>query len=81
MAKEISSLRRLNQSFPPATAARPHSRGDGKPLQIVVPAECLKALKRKAVEEETSVRALVLKALAKDGYPVDAEFIDRRRKG
>lgn len=56
------------------------ARGSGKPLQIVLPEATMKALKLAAVEQDTSVRAIILQALAKAGFPVPAtEIRDRRR--
>ena len=48
--------------------------------QIVVPAKLKKAIKRRALEREETVRTLVLKALRDSGLYVDeAELRDRRR--
>ena len=72
----------LREALPHATVERTgaKARGAGKPLQIVLPEDTMKALKHEAVEQETSVRAIILQALAKAGYPVPAtEIRDRRR--
>lgn len=53
--------------------------GDRK-LTVTLPAAVLRALKARTVERETTVRALLLEALAAAGYPVPAaEIRDRRR--
>ncbi|RMF21263.1 MAG: hypothetical protein D6760_09855 [Deltaproteobacteria bacterium] len=53
--------------------------GDRK-LTVTLPAAVLRELKARTVERETTVRALLLEALAAAGYPVPAaEIRDRRR--
>lgn len=93
MPKQLPSLARapssateaLRASLPPAVVeerapAATNGRGHGAPLQVLVPPETLKALKLAAVEQDTTVRTIVLEALAKAGYPVPiAEIRDRRR--
>lgn len=93
MSKRLPSLGRtppsateaLRASLPPAVVDRaPASasgRGNGTALQILVPPETLKALKLAAVEQDTTVRTVVLEALAKAGYPVPADEIRDRRRG
>jgi hypothetical protein len=57
------------------------SKGKGTGLMLMVPAETLKALRVRAAEDGTTVRALVLEALSATGYPVPAdELIDRRKR-
>jgi hypothetical protein len=49
-------------------------------LQIKLPAETKKELRRRATEEDVTIRTIVLRALAKDGFPVPAGEIQDRRK-
>lgn len=59
----------------------PKSKGSGTSLMLMVPPETLRALRVRAAETGTTVRALVLEALLKAGYEVPAdELIDRRRR-
>ena len=96
MAKRLPSMGRtpptateqLRASLPPAVveqqpaaAASSNGRGHGVALQILVPPETLKALKLAAVESNTTVRTVVLEALAKTGYPVPVDEIRDRRRG
>jgi len=53
--------------------------GDRK-LTVTLPAAVLRALRARTVARETTIRALLLEALAAAGYPVPAaEIRDRRR--
>lgn len=58
--------------------------GCGSPdrkLTVQLPADVLRQLRARVAEEETTIRALVLEALARAGYRVDAaEIRDRRRQ-
>jgi hypothetical protein len=66
--------------LPPVTPAVRKSKGESTGLMIMVPTETLKALRTKAAENGSTVRALVLVSLSKAGYPVLAdELVDRRR--
>jgi hypothetical protein len=56
-------------------------RGDGRAVQVVIPAETLRALRTRASENDTTVRVIVLQALAKAGFPVPADEIKDRRRG
>jgi hypothetical protein len=48
---------------------------------LMVPVETLRLLRMRAAETGTTVRALVLDALRKSGYPVPPdELVDRRRR-
>lgn len=85
MAKQklqgLQRLAELRGALPPATQAARKSKGEGSGLMIMVPAETLKALRTRAAEDGSTVRALVLEALSKADYPVPAaELIDRRRR-
>ncbi len=63
-------------------ARKTTGHGKGAQLMVTVPPETLRALKVKAVERSSTVRALVLRALRRAGYPVpEEELQDRRRKG
>ncbi len=57
------------------------SGGPGVSLTVIMPPDTLIALKTAAAQKTSTVRALVLDALRKAGYPVPAnELTDRRRK-
>jgi hypothetical protein len=67
-----------------ATTVKPRisitNKGAGQGLMIQAPPETLKALRVSAAARGTTVRALVLDALAQSGYPVPPnELVDRRR--
>jgi hypothetical protein len=84
MAKQkLQGLRRLQDlkaSLPAATARRT-DKGEGKGLMVMVPPETMQALRVKAAEDGSTVRAVVLESLRKSGFPVPpSELIDRRRK-
>lgn len=50
-------------------------------VTLTLPATVVRELKRRMAAEETTMRALVLKALAEAGYAVAAdELRDRRRR-
>ncbi len=69
----------LRDQLPPATAPRKRGGGGGTPLQLVLPAELVRALKVAAAEQGTTVRHLVLQALSAAGWDVPrAELGDRR---
>ncbi len=60
---------------------RPTGKGVGAGLMLMVPRDTLKVLRMRAAETGTTVRALVLEALRKSGYPVQPdELVDRRRR-
>ena len=62
----------------------PHGAAPGDPdrkITLTLPAPVVRELKRRMAAEETTMRALVLKALAEAGYTVAAdELRDRRRR-
>ncbi len=77
--KKVPSLTK-RESLSPVSRATRKSKGEGTGLMIMVPTETLKALRTQAAENDSTVRALVLVALSKAGYPVPAdELVDRRR--
>jgi len=79
--KRATALDSLKRSLPPATSTRRNGKGSGSGLMVTVPPETQQALRVRAAQEGTTVRALVLEALRKDGYPVPpAELVDRRRR-
>jgi len=56
--------------------------GRGKGLQLYIPHDVYKSLKQAALDRDTTVRAVVLAALKKDGFNVNSEDLkDRRTKG
>lgn len=63
-----------------AVDAPGRGRGKGEQLTVLAPADTVRALRIAAAERTTTVRALVLEALAKAGWPVPkGELRDRRR--
>jgi hypothetical protein len=75
------AIRDLKKGLPPAVVSRSRGHGHGCSLMVVCHEETRQALKVRAAKEETTVRALILQALADAGYPVpDDGFIDRRRR-
>jgi hypothetical protein len=76
--KTTSIVEQLKAGLPPASIERPKRNVPEPSFQIQMPADLLKQLKRDAIEQETSVRVIVLQALQKAGYKVD-EISDRRR--
>lgn len=55
-------------------------RGEGTQLAILAPEETVQALRVAAAERRSTMRALVLEALAAAGWPVPkGEVVDRRR--
>lgn len=64
-----------------AAAKKKTSGGTGVGMTVIMPPETVIALKTAAAQKTSTVRALVLDALRKAGYPVPAdELTDRRRK-
>jgi hypothetical protein len=90
--KKLRSMNDLMQTVPEAAVPfrrRPEetSASSKKPkavtqqqLVVQLPAETIKALKQAALDQETSVRAMLLKALSGAGYPVPAGQDEDRRK-
>jgi hypothetical protein len=76
--KTTNIVEQLKAGLPPASVARAKSVTSEPSFQIQMPVDLLKQLKRDAIEQETSVRVIVLQALKKAGYKVD-EIADRRR--
>ena len=69
----------LRESLPAAVGER-RGGGEGAPLQLVLPADLVRDLKMKAAADQSTVRAIVLRALVREGFKVDpAELGDRRR--
>lgn len=79
--KPAKALESLKRSLPRATSTRNSGKGEGIGLMVTVPPETQQALRVRAAQDGTTVRALVLEALRKDGYPVPpAEIVDRRHR-
>ena len=76
--KTTTIVEQLKAGLPPASVSRSKSVVTEPSFQIQMPVDLLKQLKRDAIEQETSVRVIVLQALKKAGYKVD-EIADRRR--
>jgi hypothetical protein len=68
---------------PPASPDKAPKRPAGvESFQADFPADLMDELRIKAIRGKTSVKALVLRALADVGYDVPSEFLeDKRRKG
>jgi hypothetical protein len=61
----------------PPTQVKVADRGKG--LQLYIAPDLYKALKEAAFERDTTIRAVVLASLKKDGFPVSAEDLKDRR--
>ena len=61
----------------PPTQAKVADRGKG--LQLYISTELYKALKVAAFDRDTTIRAVVMSALKKDGFPIRAEDLRDRR--
>lgn len=82
--KKLRSMADLMNNAAPTTAeptkATKAAKSTQQQLVVHVPAETLKALKVAALEADTTVRAMLLDALEKAGYPVPAgQSVDLRR--
>ena len=67
-------------SLSPAASPPPADEPDRK-ITLTLPAAVVRELKGRMAAEETTMRALVLRALAETGYAVRAdELRDRRRR-
>lgn len=81
--QKLASLATIRRQLPAATPqrkSRSTGKGEGSQLMLLVPSAVSTALKVKAAESGVTVRALVLDALRRAGYPVPAEELrDRRR--
>ena len=69
----------IKSRYPAAVPTRNKEKGPGAQLMLMVPAETRSALRVRAGEQGTTVRALVLDALKRAGYPVSADEIADRR--
>jgi hypothetical protein len=76
--KSSSIVEQLKAGLPPAVVDRPKRLEAEPSFQIQMPSSLLKQLKLSALEQETSVRVIILQALEKAGFKVD-EISDRRR--
>jgi hypothetical protein len=61
----------------PPTQVKVVDRGKG--LQLYIPSDLYKALKEAAFERDTTIRAIVLASLKKDGFPVSEKDLRDRR--
>ncbi len=61
----------------PPTQVKVADRGKG--LQLYIPPDLYKALKEAAFDQDTTIRAVVLASLKKNGFPVSAEDLKDRR--
>ncbi len=77
--KAAARPKALRESLPAALGDR-RGGGEGVPLQLVMPPALVRELKIRAATDQTTVRALVLRALRDAGYAVElTELGDRRR--
>lgn len=64
-----------------SSASPPSSVGADRKITLSLPTQVVRALKTRMVAEDTTMRALILEALAATGYDVAADEIrDRRRR-
>ena len=61
----------------PPTQVKIADRGKG--LQLYIPQDLYKSLKQAALDRDTTIRAVVLAALKKDGFNVKSEDLKDRR--
>lgn len=61
----------------PPTQVKVADRGKG--LQLYIPPDLYKALKEAAFDRDTTIRAVVLESLKKNGFPVSADDLRDRR--
>lgn len=58
-----------------------HESGADRKVTLALPASVVRQLRARTASEDTTIRALVLDALARAGYRVDDDEIrDRRRR-
>ena len=78
---KTSELAKIKAALPSTTGSRSHARGDGTPIQVVLPDDLARELRHQAIDEATSVRTLILRALKRAGYKVaEEDMADRRRR-
>jgi hypothetical protein len=78
-ARAVPRAKALRESLPAAVGEK-RGGGEGVPLQLVLPPAVVRELKIRAATDQTTVRAIVLRALSREGFKVDpAELTDRRR--
>jgi hypothetical protein len=69
----------LQRQLPAAAVKR--GGGEGKALQVVLPPETIKDIKRVMFEDDTTMRVVILRALKAAGIFVPpGEVIDRRKE-
>jgi hypothetical protein len=73
----------MREVLPPATVepAGAKGRGEGRAVQVVMPHDTLRSIRQRATEDDTTVRVVILQALAKAGFPVPADELKDRRRG
>lgn len=77
--KKQSSGNSLSQSNRANALASSEDHGRGKGLQLYIPQDLYKSLKQAALDQDTTIRAVVLGALKKDGFDVKPEDLRDRR--
>ena len=77
--KKQSSQKTLDHSGKAIESSFSLDGGRGKGLQLYIPHDLYKSLKQAALDRDTTVRAVVLAALKKDGFDVKLEDLRDRR--
>jgi hypothetical protein len=77
LAPSKSPTRKVDLSGLPPTQVKVADRGKG--LQLYIPHDLYKALKEAAFDRDTTIRAVVLASLKKDGFNVKSEDLKDRR--
>jgi len=72
-----NTAQKVNLRALPPTQVKIADRGKG--LQLFIPPDLYRALKEAAFEKDTTIRAVVLESLKKNGFPVSADDLRDRR--
>jgi len=72
-----NTAQKVNLRALPPTQVKIADRGKG--LQLYIPPDLYRALKEAAFKKDTTIRAVVLESLKKNGFPVSADDLRDRR--
>jgi hypothetical protein len=72
-----NTVQKIDLRALPPTQVKVADRGKG--LQLYIPQDLYKALKEAAFGRDTTIRAIVLESLKKDGFPVSPDELRDRR--
>jgi hypothetical protein len=72
-----NTVQKIDLRALPPTQVKVADRGKG--LQLYIPQDLYKALKEAAFDRDTTIRAVVLESLKKDGFPVSPDELRDRR--